>query len=272
MSEPIFMVFLLLTCLTAAQRRSQAPAKANPLAGDEQAIAQGRDLYQHSCTVCHGLDGAVGDRGPALAGARRYLRTTDQDLFDAIRQGIPGTDMPPSGLPEGDVWKVVAYIRSLRATAADAFVQGDIARGGEIFWGKGRCGHCHMIRGRGGLLGPDLTNIGGQRTLQFLRESLTKRRPRVPRGYQPVEVVTADGKRLSGVIKNENNFSMQILDSSNQIQLFTRDELREVVYKSESLMPGNYDRVLTAVELQDLLAFLSRQAIHKIQDGTGEDQ
>jgi mono/diheme cytochrome c family protein len=45
---------------------------------------------------------------------------------------------------------VAAYIRSLRATASDAFVPGDVAHSEEIFRGKGRCGECHMIRGRNG--------------------------------------------------------------------------------------------------------------------------
>ena len=78
------------------------------------AVAEGRRIYNRSCTLCHGLDGAIGDRGPALAGARRYLRSSNQDLFASIRIGIPGTEMPPSGLPEADIWKVVAYIRPAR--------------------------------------------------------------------------------------------------------------------------------------------------------------
>src|SRR5574341_416294 len=116
----ILLAGILCASLLAAQaprRRGRTPASTNPLGRSEQVIAQGREIYNRSCTVCHGLDGAVGDRGPALAGTRRYLRTSDLDLFEAIRNGIPGTEMPPSGLPEADTWKVVAYIRGLRATA-----------------------------------------------------------------------------------------------------------------------------------------------------------
>lgn len=224
------------------------------------AVAEGRRIYNQSCTVCHGLDGAAGDRGPALAGTRRYLRSSDQDLFDSIRNGIPATEMPPSGLPEADIWKVVAYIRSLRATAFDAFVEGNVARGETVFWGKGRCGECHMIGGRGGLLGPNLSNIGARRTLRFLHESLTKTRPNIPRGYRPVMVVTSDGQSITGIIKNEDNFSLQVLDNQNKLHLLSRDELSRIEYGPESLMPSDYDRRLTPAELADLLAFLSRQA------------
>ena len=266
---------LLLVLATAmAQKPEQPPAVTNPLGHSAEAIQQGHEIYNHNCTVCHGLNGAAGDRAPALGAGRDYVRRKDPAIFEAVQNGIPGTTMPPSGLQPMDIWKVVAYIRSLRATASDAFVPGDVAHGDEIFRGKGRCGECHMIRGRGGILGPDLSNLAGEQTVQYIRDALTKARPQIPRGYQPVEVVTVEGQRISGIAKNDNNFSLQLLDSHDQLQLFTREELREVIYKKQSLMPGNYDKTLTATELQDLLAFLSRQAIEGAQrpEENEEDQ
>src|SRR5215831_1109743 len=242
-----------------AQEHKLAPGNTNPLGHSEAATKQGRELFNHNCTVCHGLNGVEGERGPALGAGRDYSRRKDQAIFDAIQSGISGTNMPPSGLQPMDIWKVVAYIRSLRATASEAFVPGDVAHGDKIFWSKGRCAECHMIRGRGGILGPDLSNIGGEQPLSAIRESLTKTKQQIPRGYQPVEVVTADGRRLSGIAKNDNNFSMQLLDNQGRLDLFTRDELREVIYVKQSLMPSDYERTLTTEELQDLLAFLSRQ-------------
>lgn len=229
----------------------------------EETVAEGRRIYNQTCTTCHGLDGAGGDRGPALVGNRRYLRSNDQELFDAIQGGIPGTMMPPAGLPQEAVWKVVAFVRSLRATAYDAPVKGDLARGEKLFWGKGQCGQCHGIGGKGGLLGPDLSNAGGQRTLNFLREALTKAKPRPPRGYQPVRVVTGEGQTLTGILKNEDNFSLQLLDAGRKLRLFERSELRELVYETKSLMPADYDKKLAPQELEDLLAFLSRQAAER---------
>ena len=120
-----------------------------------------------------------------------------------------------------------------------------------------------MIRGRGGIAGPDLSNLGGERTLASIRDSLTKPRLTIPRGYLPVEVKTVDGRKFSGIAKNEDNFSLQLLDNNNRLQLFTSDELAQVTYKRSSLMPANYGKVLAPGELQDLLAFLSRQLVHK---------
>jgi len=114
-------------------------------------------------------------------------------------------------------------------------------------------------------MGPDLSNLAAQQNLQYIRDSLTKPRVRIPVGYQPVEVVTKDGHRLSGIAKNDNNFSLQLLDSHDRLQFFTSDELREVIYKKQSLMPSDYGKTLTSGELQDLIAFLSQQIANKVE-------
>ena len=231
----------------------------NPLGRGQDVVEAGRLLYNSSCTVCHGMEGTVGDRGPALAATRRYLRTSDDDLFAAIKNGIPGTLMPPAQVSDNDVWKIVAYIRSLRATASDEFVPGNAEHGQQIFHAKAGCGECHMIRGRGGLLGPDLSNIGAERNLRDLRDALTTPRPNIPRGYQPVRLTTKSGETIEGVVKNEDNISLQILDRNYRLHLLKREEADRLEYGKESLMPSDYGRKLSAQELQDLLAFLSRQ-------------
>jgi putative heme-binding domain-containing protein len=257
----LWPVFLLL----AATAMAQPQPVTNPIAHNEQAVAEGRELYNHTCTVCHGLNGAAGDRGPALGGGRSYVIRDDAGIFQAIHEGIPGTAMPASNLPSDEIWKVVAYIRSLRATASDAFVAGDVARGERLFREKGACAACHMIRGHGGISGPDLSNVGGERTLAAIRDALTKPNLLIPVGYRPVEVTTVDGRKVTGIAKNDNNFSLQVLDSHDRLQLFTSDEWVKVTYQPKSIMPANYAKVLAPDELQDLLAFLSRQLVHKVE-------
>src|SRR3954447_8280970 len=87
------------------------------------------------------------DRAPALAARRRYLRTSERDLFDAIKHGIAGTLMPASPLPDGDVQKIVGYIRSLRSTAIDTPVDGDVVQGERVFDTQGGCRNCHTVAG-----------------------------------------------------------------------------------------------------------------------------
>jgi len=273
-----FALLLASVAVQAQDRQARAASpNPNPFAGNPQAVTEGQELYNRTCTGCHGYDGTPGEQGPALgASGRRYLRISDQEIFDAIRKGIAGTMMPGTGLAETDAWKVAAYIRSLRGTAIDAPAQGNVAHGEQIFWGKGACGDCHMIRGRGGLLGPDLTNLAGRRKLYSIRDALTKTEHRVATDggrhelslaplntYQAIRVVMRDGKTLSGVLMNEDSFSLQMLGSDNELHMFARDELRQVVYEPKSLMPTDYDKRLTPEEFQDLLAFLSRLGVSR---------
>src|SRR5258708_3473213 len=77
------------------------PPNTNHFGGNEKAVAEGQEIYNGVCTGCHGRDGGAGDRAPALGDpARKYIRNSDDELFDAIRKGMPGSEMPPSGLSE----------------------------------------------------------------------------------------------------------------------------------------------------------------------------
>jgi cytochrome c oxidase cbb3-type subunit 3 len=263
---------LILAIPVYPQRGPVRAAPENPFRGNEDAIAEGRDTFNRSCTSCHGYDGASGDRAPALAATgRRYLRTSDRELFDAIEKGIPNSLMPPSGLSETVAWKITAYISSLRATAIDAPAKGDVAHGEQVFWGKGECSGCHMLHGKGGLAGPDLSNLASQRRLSAILSALSKdENHHVFDGgahdptltplatYKSVRIVTRDGKKISGILKNEDDYSLQVLGSDNALHLLARDQLREIIYEPKSLMPTDYDKRLTPDEFQDLLAFLSR--------------
>jgi putative heme-binding domain-containing protein len=243
---------LLLAATAWAQHNT------NPLGASPEVAAAGRTLYNQNCTNCHGLDAAAGDRAPALAAQRSYNRTSDQDLFDAITKGIPGTGMPAVGLSTDDSWRIVAYIRSLRASAVDFPPDGNVAQGEAIYNGKGQCSSCHTIGGRGGLIGPDLTNLAARSTVRRIREALTVAKPHPPGGYRPVTVNLKDGSTIRGVLKNENNFSFQILGTDDQLHLLSSDEIERLDRDSASLMPSDYDKRLTGEELADLVAYLSR--------------
>src|SRR5262245_51079843 len=112
----------ILLLNSAAMTQPRTEQATNPLAGNEQAIAEGHELFNRTCTACHGLNGAPTERAPALGGGRSYVIRTDAGIFEAVQHGIPGSAMPASGLQTMEIWKIVAYIRSLRATASEAFV------------------------------------------------------------------------------------------------------------------------------------------------------
>jgi putative heme-binding domain-containing protein len=269
--------------LLGGQRRAEPAGPPNPFAGNEAAIEEGRGLYNNTCTGCHGANGAAGEIGPGLAvPGHSYGRTSDAQIFDAIKNGIPNTPMPAHAgkLTDDQIWKIAAYIRGLRGTAIDAPTPGDVAHGEAIFWGKGQCGTCHMMHGKGSVVGPDLSNIAGLRKTNSIIAALTKEKHRVygAGGAQPhklplldqypvVQVTLADGRTIRGVLRNQDTYSLQMMGLDQHLYMLDRSKLKNVVYESKSLMPTDYDKRLTPEEFKDLLAFLTRQGTSSLGSG-----
>jgi cytochrome c oxidase cbb3-type subunit 3 len=251
--------------LTAAfNAPAQGPKPKNPLGDSLEVVAAGRALYNKTCTGCHGPDGSEGDRAPSLDANRRYFRVSEGAIFDTVKNGIPNTVMPASGLSDNDAWRIVAFIRAIRGTASDNIVPGNVQNGMAVFTGKGGCVRCHMIRGQGGVLGPDLSSIGAQVSLKKLQESLTQDGP-VPNGYRSVTVTTLKGETISGVARNSDAFSIQLLDEKGKLHLLDTNELSHVEYGKKSLMPHNFDKVLSADQYRDLTAMLAKQTRTKVK-------
>ncbi len=263
---------LALLAVAAFGIPAQIVKPKNPLRDRPEVVAAGRTLYNKTCTMCHGRDGTEGDRAPSLNANRRYFRLSEAAIFDSVKNGIPGTAMPASGLTDLEVWRIVAFIRNIRGTASDNAGSGDAGNGMLVFTGLGGCARCHMIRGQGGTIGPDLSSIGAQVTLERLQDALTKAGP-IPAGYRPVMVTTLTGDVVQGVARNDDAFSIQILDEKNSLHPFDKQELRSIVYGKQSLMPHDYDKVLSSSQFRDLIAMLSRQARTKVKmEQQGENE
>ena len=251
----------------------QAPPK-NPVGRGPEVVAAGRAAYNRTCTACHGVDGGEGERAPALVGDRRFFRLSEGALYDTIENGIAGTGMPAIGktMDNNEVWQIVVFIRAMRGSASDTDVAGNVDHGKEIFAGKGGCAKCHAIEGKGGTIGPDLSNVGAQVTLKQLHDSLTTETP-IAAGFRPVTVTMKDGATIKGVAKNEDAFSLQLLDYDNHLHLIDKAKVRSEETATKSLMPHDYDKALSKEEFQDLLAMLAKQTRdggHKRIEGDGE--
>ena len=169
---------------------------------------------------------------------------------------------------EESIWQLVAFVRGLNAPAFESNVPGNAEAGSAVFYGKGGCTGCHMIRGRGGYVGPDLSNIGMGRSYRLLKEALLEPSARLALGFQAVSVTTGDGRKINGVAKNNTNYSIQVLDAKGELHLLEKKDLREVVFHTQSLMPGDYGKRLTAAEVENVLAFLSRQSLRPLNSTT----
>jgi putative heme-binding domain-containing protein len=249
-----FIGLTLFAAISAAQDTH------NPLAGQTAAIEAGQKRFRESCAACHGAN-AEGGRGPNLAENEDLKRMSDDRLFNTIRHGIPGSDMPATPMPDQQTWEVAAFVRSLSTPAFATPVQGNVDAGRALFFGKAGCSGCHMIRGNGGFLGPDLTNAGAIWTVAQLRNGvLHPDLNRMP-GFMGVQVVTKQGRRIDGVAKGYSNYSVQILDAQGRLHLLNRSELEHIELREHSLMPGDYGRTLTPEELQNVIAFVGKQVI-----------
>jgi cytochrome c oxidase cbb3-type subunit 3 len=256
-----FTLLLAVTGLvtaTATLAQSGSAQKTNPLAGDSKAVVQGRNIFRGRCAVCHGVD-AKGYRGTDLTTGEWAHGGSDADLFETISRGVPGTEMPGRGnLSDDEVWMVIAYVRTLAATGPPVAERGDAGRGEQLFWGRetGNCGQCHMVNGRGGRIGPNLSRIGASRSVAALEREIRQPGEVIPVGFETVTVVTRDGRRIRGVRKNEDTFTIQLMTAAEDILSFVKRDLTSVTSDPDSLMPAYSPQRLSDEDLRDLVRYL----------------
>jgi cytochrome c oxidase cbb3-type subunit III len=268
------VVFLLsIAILLSSAIVVHAADDQNPLANDPKAAKAGEYEFRINCALCHGLGARGGGRGPDLTRSQKKHAHNDAEMFQVISNGIPGTAMPANGtngqgvgMTDEEIWQIITYIRS-QEVKAPAKPIGSPEHGKELFYGDANCSLCHMVEGKGGRIGPDLTSVGGSRTRDAIIDSvrnpsrrlawgLSEATKEFPQEYETITVVTADGKQIKGVALNEDNFSVQIMDMNEQIHLLQKNKLRSFRKSRESLMPVYNLTLLSDKDLDDIVAFL----------------
>jgi cytochrome c oxidase cbb3-type subunit 3 len=245
---------IVLALLLVAGAWAQPIPDVNPF-GSPADITRGREIYNATCQGCHGPLGE-GGKGANLALPRLAKATTDRALFRVIRFGIPGTEMPSVWrMTDRETWQVAAFVRTL-GRVESAKVTGDPGKGQEIYWSKGDCGRCHMVAGRGGRMGPELTEIGLRRSAAYLRTALVEPDASVPADYLQVRAAARDGRAVSGVRLNEDTFTIQLRDFRDNFHSFDKTELSDLQYdRGRSAMPS-YRGTLSDADLDDVVAYL----------------
>lgn len=224
---------------------------ASPLAAQPDI----KQTYTKLCGGCHGDDARGTQQGPGLAGNAGVRKRSLQSLRNVIRNGIPAAGMPGFSLPDETVDKLAALVASLNASAADSTVPGDREAGRQFFFGKGQCGSCHMVSGAGAAVGPDLSGVARELTVDQLRESLLQPNARIAPGYAMVTAQLRDGHPIRGFQRARTTFNTTLQDTNGRFHSLSLDRVTGIEEDKQSAMPAVK---ADATELTNVIAYLSR--------------
>ena len=222
-------------------------------------VARGQDMFERHCAQCHGMEAAGGEFGPALSTGQFRHASTNAGLYRVIAEGVPNTEM--IGWHRGrigwtrSIWQLVSYLNSLNPRAGNLVLPGDSSIGKNLYQGKGDCTSCHMIKGQGGRLGPDLSIIADQRSPDEMKSDLLDPDEHVSPRWWSMRVTHLDGTKVEGIRLNEDTYSVRILDLDEQLWSFLKRDLRESQRIETSSMPS-YRETLTDKEVDDVIAYL----------------
>lgn len=251
--------FACALALHAGAQNAKSPANKNQ-AGHSSA-EDGRKAFESVCASCHGLDGRGGERGPNIATRAAVQQLSDEETLHVLRSGIPTAGMPAfSALGVPKIKAVMAYLRILQGGGSAASIPGDVQRGKLLFFGKGGCAKCHMINGSGGFIGADLTSYGSNGSAEEIRAAILDPNKDLDPREKTVHVTSSEGREFTGIVRNEDNFSLQLQSLDGTFHLFSKAELHQFEYLPKSLMPADYGSTLSKAEIDDLVSYLVRSA------------
>jgi putative heme-binding domain-containing protein len=203
-------------------------------------------------------------------------------VVDGFKNEMPQVWEPPIGLIADQIASVLLYLQTLGGTpdpslvvlppeirdatgvtedltAWAPYLGGDSIAGRELFYnadGNALCYKCHTVREEGGTTGPELTNVAGTRTAQFIVDAILQPSVEIAGGYESVLIQTTDGRILNGVIGRETADSLWLADAEGiESALAVADIARRRVEET-SLMPGDFAEAMTLTQFHDLLAYL----------------
>lgn len=250
----------VLCCLVATVLLAQdkpAPSSSGTSAATQP---EGKTTYESVCAACHGLDARGGERGPDIASRPEIVRKSDAQLTEILANGKPTKGMPSfSSFGPVELSAVVAYLRTLQGRGGSA-MPGDPEKGEGLFKGKAKCSECHSIGGLGGFFAPDLTSYATRLDAKGIRTKILNPDKSLDPRRGLVRVVLSDATELTGIARNEDNFSIQLQTQDGVFHLLNKSDIRSQSYTGQSGMPNNYGATLTAGELDDIISYLLRSS------------
>jgi putative heme-binding domain-containing protein len=254
----------LLASLAAGQQ-----ARKQKVAG---AGVKGQQIFASACASCHGLDGRGGERAPDIASSSAVQRLSNEDLVRIVTEGVTGTGMPAfHSLGTANITAVVKYLRVLQGKEQPSVLPGDASRGQALFFGQAGCSSCHMVEGKGGFLGADLSAYAKAHGAEEIRRAIVKPEERPSRVRNAV-ITAKDGAAYRGLVRNEDNFSIQLQTVEGMYLFLSKSDIAKLDYDPAPVMPADYDQKLTAKDLNDLVSYLMTAAKNSKAESIAEDR
>lgn len=242
-----------LACLCLLFLGSQATAQEiSDHQYTSEAIQTGSRVYVQQCALCHGPQGDTID-GINLRLGQFRTASSDEDLARIVSEGAAGGRMPAFSLRPEELSGVIAFIRAGFDPDGVAVRIGDPGRGKAIYDGKGDCAACHRINGDGSRTAPDLSDIGLIRTPAILQTILTDPSATLQPINRQIRLVTRTEETIIGRRLNEDTYSVQVLDSNEQLRSLIKADL--VSYELSST-PVHLPTTLANDEVADLIGYL----------------
>lgn len=259
----------LLFALASGTSVAYPQTSNRPESSKQIANATGAELFEAKCAACHGLDGRGGEHAPDIAGAPSLKSRPDAQLLQIIRDGLVAKGMP-SFLSLGDqkICALVGHLRFLQGSTAALAVNGDSLHGKELFEGQGGCANCHAIKGSGNFISTDLSDFASKHNPREIQEAILNPRQDSDPAQTSVIATTTTGDRYSGMIRNENNSSLQIQDAQGRFYLLMKVNLRNVERAPGPAMPVNYQQQFGEKDIEDLVSYIVHEASSKSEDNS----
>jgi putative heme-binding domain-containing protein len=143
-----------------------------------------------------------------------------------------------------------------RERAPEAKLSGDFARGRALFFSQRlQCGQCHRVRGEGGVVGPDLSNLVHRDAASVLRD-IKDPDASINPDYVAHHVTLRNGDQLTGSVRADSDGGLRVLTADARETAVPREEVSELRASAVSLMPTGLLEGLSEREVQDLVVFL----------------
>lgn len=199
-------------------------------------------------------------------------------VVDGYKNEMAIVYAPPISLSLDEIKAVIAYLQSqggdvdieainnpsevarkyyVRISAASAAGGGDPGHGKEVF--EDNCSECHMIRGEGGEIGPDLSAVG-KRGVKFISESILKPADVITEGYETYVVINREGRQFIGIKSRDDAAEVDITKADGDVVTIAKADIKDMTKdENRSVMPEDLVEALTVKDYQDVLSYLIMQ-------------